>query len=288
LVTVAITAGGVILGRHLSSRPMSSPQSNHPSTQAPASSSPPTITATAPSNLAADFAKLQAQLHAPVGIAVSAVGAGQPPITMGDIQSGPAWSTIKVPLAIAALREEDPPTVTPAMSAAITESDNAAAETIWAGLGDPITAAHKVEAVLQETGDPTPVEYRKLRPEFTAFGQTDWSLADQAKFVGSAVCDSRNAPIFTLMGMVVPDQRWGIGTIADSRFKGGWGPSTTGNYLVRQIGTLSAPTGTVAVAVAVAPASGSFADGTAELTDVADWLHDHLAALPAGHCASSG
>jgi hypothetical protein len=290
LVTVAITAGGVILGRHLSSRPVSSPQSNHPTTQAPASPSPspPTITGTAPSNLAADFATLQAQLHAPVGIAVTAVGAGQAPITMGDLQSGPAWSTIKVPLAIAALREEDSQTATPAMSAAITESDNAAAEAIWAGLGDPITASHKVEAVLRETGDPTPVEYRKLRPEFTAFGQTVWSLADQAKFVASAFCDTRNAPIFALMGKVVPDQSWGIGTIPNSRFKGGWGPSTTGNYLVRQIGTLSAPTGTVAVAVAVAPASGSFADGTTELTDVANWLHDHFAALPAGNCGSSG
>jgi hypothetical protein len=288
LISVAITAGGVILGRDLSSRPMSSPQSNHPTTQAPASSSPPTITGTSPSNLAADFATLQAQLHAPVGIAVTAVGGGQPPITMGDLQSGPAWSTIKVPLAIAALREEDAQTVTPAMSAAITESDNAAAEAIWAGLGDPITAAHKVEAVLRDSGDPTSVEYRKLRPEFTAFGQTDWSLTDQAKFVASAACDTRDAQIFTLMGKVVPDQSWGIGTIPGSRFKGGWGPSTTGNYLVRQIGTLSAPTGTVAVAMAVAPASGSFTDGTTELTDVANWLHDHLAALPAGHCASSG
>ncbi|MCW2561735.1 MAG: hypothetical protein JWQ31_295, partial [Mycobacterium sp.] len=97
-----------------------------------------------------------------------------------------------------------------------------------------------------------------------------------------------DAPIFALMGKVVPDQSWGIGTIPDSRFKGGWGPSTTGNYLVRQIGTLSAPTGTVAVAMAVAPASGSFTDGTTDLTDVANWLNDHLAALPAGHCASSG
>jgi hypothetical protein len=288
LITVAITAGGVILGRDLSSRPMSSPQSNHPTTQAPASSSPPTITGTSPSNLAADFATLQAQLHAQVGIAVTAVGGGQPPIMMGDLQSGPAWSTIKVPLAIAALREEDAQTVTPAMSAAITESDNAAAEAIWAGLGDPIIAAHKVEAVLRDSGDPTSVEYRKLRPEFTAFGQTDWSLADQAKFVASAVCDTRDEPIFALMGKVVSDQSWGIGTIPDSRFKGGWGPFTTGNYLVRQIGTLSAPTGRVAVAMAVVPASGSFTDGTTELTDVANWLHDHLAALPAGQCASSG
>jgi hypothetical protein len=284
LLTVAITAGGVILGWHLSSRPTSSPQSNHPTTQAPTASPLPTITSTTPSNLAADFAQLQGELHTPVGIAVTAVGAGQPPKTLGDLQSGLAWSTIKVPLAIAALRDANPQTVTASMTAAITESDNAAAETIWAGLGDPIIAAHKVEAVLRETGDPTTVEFRKLRPEFTAFGQTDWSLADQAKFVSSAVCDARNAPIFALMGEVVPDQSWGIGTLPGSRFKGGWGPSPTGNYLVRQIGILSAPAGTVAVAVAVEPASGSFPDGIKELTDVANWLHDHLAALPAGHC----
>jgi hypothetical protein len=286
LVTVAISAGGVILGRHLAPSTASSPQSSVSAAQAPAPSPP---SGTAPSNLEADFAQLQTQLHAPVGIAVTAVGSNQPPMKLGDQQSGPAWSTIKVPLAIAALRQENPPTtVTSAMSAAITESDNTAAESIWAGLGDPVTAAHEVEAVLQETGDPTTVEYRKVRPEFTAFGQTDWSLEDQVKFLRSAVCDPRNDPIFALMGEVVPDQRWGIGTIPDSRFKGGWGPSPTGNYLVRQIGTLNTPTGTVAVAIAVAPASGSFDEGTSDLTEVANWLHDHLAAFPAGHCSSPG
>jgi hypothetical protein len=285
LVTVAISAGGVILGRHLGPSTASSPQSSVPAAQAPAS---PPLAGTAPSNLEVDFTQLQAQLHAPVGIAVTAVGSNQPPITMGDLQSGPAWSTIKVPLAIAALRQENSPTPTATMTAAITESDNAAAESIWAGLGDPVTAAHDVEAVLKETGDPTTVEYRKLRPEYTAFGQTNWSLDDQAKFLSSAVCDPRNDPIVALMGEVVPDQRWGIGTIPDSRFKGGWGPSTTGNYLVRQIGTLNTPTGTLAVAIAVAPASGSFDDGTSDLTEVANWLRDHLTAFPAGHCSSPG
>jgi hypothetical protein len=272
LVTIAISAGGVILGRHLAEAPPSSPH-----------------TSSAPSNLDAAFAQLQARLHAPVGIAVTAVGSNQPPITLGDLRTGPAWSTIKVPLAIAALRQENPPTtVTSAMSAAITESDNTAAESIWAGLGDPVTAAHEVEAVLQETGDPTTVEYRKVRPEYTAFGQTDWSLDDQVRFLSSAVCDSRNDPIFALMGNVVPDQSWGIGTIPASRFKGGWGPSPTGNYLVRQIGTLNTPSGTVAVAIAVAPASGSFDEGTSDLTEVANWLRDHLAEIPTGHCSSPG
>jgi hypothetical protein len=233
---------------------------------------------------AADFDALMAKLRAVAGIAVSAVGSGQAPMMLGDWKTGPAWSTIKVPLTIAALREERPPRVTDAMTKAITESDNAAAESVWASLGDPSAAAAKVDAVLRRAGDPSVVQSRKVRPEFTAFGQTDWSLADQVKFMSVAVCDKANAQIFALMGRVEPDQRWGIGTIADSRFKGGWGPSSTGKYLVRQMGILATPTGLAAVALAAQPDSGSFDDGAADLTEMADWLTAHLAALPSGQC----
>ena len=241
---------------------------------------PPTQGAT----LAADFARLETKLHAVAGIAVSAAGNGQAPIMLGDWEHGPAWSTIKVPLIIAALRQENPPTVTDAMTAAITESDNAAAESIWASLGDPVTAARKVEAVLRQTGDSTTVQSQKVRPEFTAFGQTDWSLTDQARFTSVAVCDSANAPVFALMGRVQPDQRWGIGTVPGAQFKGGWGPSPTGSYLVRQLGVLPAPNGRIAVALAAQPASGKFDDGTAALDEMASWLTAHLGALPAGQC----
>ena len=241
---------------------------------------PPTQGAT----LAADFARLETKLHAVAGIAVSAVGNGQAPIMLGDWEHGPAWSTIKVPLIIAALRQENPPTVTDAMTAAITESDNAAAESIWASLGDPVTAARKVEAVLRQTGDSTTVQSQKVRPEFTAFGQTDWSLTDQARFTSVAVCDSANAPVFALMGRVQPDQRWGIGTVPGAQFKGGWGPSPTGSYLVRQLGVLPALNGRIAVALAAQPASGKFDDGTAALDEMASWLTAHLGALPAGQC----
>jgi hypothetical protein len=238
----------------------------------------------APAALAADFAHLQTELHAAAGIAVSAVGNGQAPMALGDLQSGPAWSTIKVPLIIAALRKENPPRVTDAMAAAITESDTAAAESIWATLGDPVTAAHKVDAVLRQAGDPTTVQSRRVRPEFTAFGQTDWPLIDQVRFISSAVCDSINAPIFALMGEVEPDQRWGIGTVGGARFKGGWGPSPTGSYLVRQVGVLAAPDGMIAVALAAQPASGKFDDGTAALTEMANWLTAHLGSLSVGQC----
>jgi hypothetical protein len=240
---------------------------------------------TATGGLSADFARLESRLHAVAGIAVSAAGSREAPITLGDWQSGPAWSTIKVPLIIAALRQENPPKVTDAMTAAITESDNAAAESIWASLGDPVTAAHKVEAVLRQTGDSTTVQSQQVRPEFSAFGQTNWSLTAQARFTSAALCDNANAPIFALMGRVDPDQRWGIGVVPGTQFKGGWGPSPTGSYLVRQMGVLAGPNGRIAVALAAQPASGKFTDGTAALTELAAWLTAHLGALPAGQCA---
>ena len=103
-------------------------------------------------------------------------------------------------------------------------------------------------------------------------------------FTSAAYCDSENASVFDLMGHIEPDQRWGIGTVAGSQFKGGWGPSPTGSYLVRQIGVVPAPQGMVAVALAAQPASGDFDDGTADLTVMAKWLSAHLAALPSGQC----
>jgi hypothetical protein len=75
-----------------------------------------------------------------------------------------------------------------------------------------------------------------------------------------------------------------VGTIADTRFKGGWGPSPTGKYLVRQMAILPAEKGMVAVAAAAQPDSGTFDDGKADLTEIATWLTAHLPALPAGSC----
>ncbi|ORB10752.1 hypothetical protein BST37_22540 [Mycobacterium noviomagense] len=280
----------VFAGHH--SAPASPLPAPNPSMRHTAVPAPPPGTTTAPGSpaggaatpMAAEFTKLEDKLHATMGIVISAVGANPKQLVLGDWESGPAWSTMKVPLTITALDEENPPTVTDSMRAAITESDNAAAESIWENLGDPVTAAHKVEALLKKYGDPTTVEWRKLRPQFTAFGQTIWSLTNQARFTAAAVCDSSSAPIFTLMGQVEDDQRWGLGSIADTRLKGGWGPSTTGRYLVRQLGVLPTPTGLTAVAVATEPASGSFNDGTQELTEVSKWLTSHMAELPSGHC----
>jgi hypothetical protein len=283
LASMALVAG-LFIGLHLGTHPTAPPGAvPAPGTTptAPATATPPQ---SAPAGLDADFAELQAKLGAVAGVVVGAVGNGQAPITLGDWQTGPAWSTIKVPLIIAGLRAEDPPEITDAMKATITESDNAAAESVWASLGDPVTAAHKVEDVLRQTGDPTIVQSQKIRPEFTAFGQTIWPLTEQVRFLSVAVCDKADDPVFGLMAQVEPDQRWGIGTIGGTQFKGGWGPDLAGRYLVRQMGVLAGPNGKIAVALAAEPNSGKFDDGTADLTEMADWLSAHLGMLPGGQC----
>jgi hypothetical protein len=203
-----------------------------------------------------------------------------------DFADQPAWSTIKVPLVIAAMRQHNTERPTTPMVAAITESDNAAAESIWEGLGDPAAAAIAVGDVLHGTGDPTIVESRKLRPEYTAFGQTDWSLTNQALFLSAVACDPRDRSALDLMGQVNGDQRsWGLGPLLDSRIKGGWGPSPSGRYLVRQLAIVSSgKRGLAVVAMAAEPESGSFADGTRALTEIGNWLQARLDALPAGQC----
>jgi hypothetical protein len=234
-------------------------------------------------SLASEFAGLQNRLDAQIGIVLAPVGSAGNPVELGRWRSGPAWSTIKVPMIMAALRETG--RITPAMTAAITESDNQAAEAVWASLGDPSTAARKVEAILRATGDNTVVQSVRIRPEFTAFGQTDWSLIDQSRFLSATACDSRNEPVLALMGQVIPKQRWGIGTIAGTRFKGGWGPSLTGRWLVRQFGLINTPDGVSVVAIAAEPGSGTIDDGIADLTEIAQWLQARIRSLPAGRCA---
>jgi hypothetical protein len=285
-LAIGILGGGYVVGRDLASAPSSAPSSApapqppSPATLAPA---PPVPVGAGP--FADEFASLAAELNATAGIVVRPVGAGPEPVTAGEWSTGTAWSTIKVPLAIAGLRETDPPEVTEAMRAAITQSDNDAAESIWASLGDPAIAATKVQAVLADARAPTTVESRKVRPEFTAFGQTTWSLSDQATFLSSTACDPRNQPIIDLMGQIEPDQLWGLGQIEGAKLKGGWGPSLEGNYLVRQFGVVPVNDGLAVVAVAVEPNSGAFDDGTQALTQIANWLQEHADLLPVGNCA---
>jgi hypothetical protein len=270
---------------HPSANPQ--PQKATPKSSVPSPIADPPTTPPIPAGLATAFAELQAGLHAKIGVVMRPVGAGSNPVMqLGDWSSGPAWSTSKVPLVIAAMREQHTDQPTEPMIAAITESDNQAAESIWESLGVPDVAATKVQAVLRDAGDHTTIveSHKEKRPKYTAFGQTDWSLTNQALFLSAAACDPGDGPVLSLMGKVESEQKWGLGVLPDTKFKGGWGPSLAERYLVRQIGIVPSPKGLTVVAIATEPESGSFDDGTKELTDIANWLQAHRDDLPGAQC----
>ncbi|MFI6168049.1 hypothetical protein ACIBCN_14805 [Nocardia sp. NPDC051052] len=241
------------------------------------------LSITVPGTLAAAVAELQAGVRGKVGMAIMPVG-GDQVVSFGDWTSGPAWSTMKVPLAIAALRlSGGNPSY--AATAAITASDNAAADTLWQSLGGNQQAAQAVQQVLREGGDAkTTVPATRSRPENSAFGQADWSLTDQVRFAAHLPCLPESAPVINLMEQIQAAQRWGLGAFTGAEFKGGWGPDTAGAYLVRQFGLISTPSGQIAIAFAAQPDSGAFSDGMTMLDKLSTVISQHLDELSGGRC----
>ncbi len=111
----------------------------------------------------AGFDSLAESLPGEVGVAMGPPG--QPPaVVAGDLTTGSAWSTSKVPVAMAVLREAGGPsglssTESEEMRRALTESDNEAALALFAYLeslhGGPEGAAAAVDEILREAGDQT-------------------------------------------------------------------------------------------------------------------------------------
>lgn len=235
--------------------------------------------------LAAGFRRVSAAVGVPVAVAIAPVG-GRTPVGMvfGDRTARVAWSTIKVPLALATERTVGP---SAAETAAIVDSDNGSAEQLWSSLGGGAQAAQAVTAVLRETGDMrTQVPAQALRPGFTVFGQTRWSNSDAATFAAKLPCLPGSAHVLDLMSRVGPNQQWGLATmpsVVDVAVKGGWGPGETGGYLVRQIGLIRHRDGS-RTAVALSAVGSSMADGIATLNTLAGWLDRARTRLPRGRC----
>lgn len=251
-------------------------------TPSPVTSSPST---TAPRPLdAALVADIQdvRRVHeaAEVSVALAPVGSSERPRVLGDAPPLVAWSTIKVPLALAVLRSghEAPADII----AALTASDNAAAQRLWESLGSGAAASDAVERELRRGGDSrTEVPSEVTVPGYSAFGQTTWRLADQASFAAALPCLPGAARVTEAMGGVVGGQRWGLGGVDDARLKGGWGPTPEG-YVVRQLGIVPGAKGGTAAAVQVR--TGTHAQGTAIMDEVAAVIEQHRTALPTGSC----
>lgn len=214
-----------------------------------------------------DFEELERELGGRSGAAFSVGGGAVRQV--GTLVTGPAWSTIKVPLALAALGE---PGAEQLAEQAITASDNDAALALWVLLGPPEAAAAAVESVLGAAGDTeTRVQTEVVRPPYTSFGQTEWTLAAQQRFASGLPDIPGAEPVLELMRRIIPEQRWGFGAVApDAAFKGGWGPDD--RHLVRQFAVFSVDGRTVAAAIADAPEDGAYMTGAANLNRIAEWV----------------
>ncbi|OLT49925.1 hypothetical protein BJF87_00725 [Gordonia sp. CNJ-863] len=243
--------------------------------------------------LAKSYAALQKSmkksLPGQLGVAIAPVG-GDQVISLGSLKTGRAWSTLKVPVSLAAQRKRGP-AVAMMEDKAITFSDNDAAGELWGVLGGGHASVDAVTAVLREGHDTRTHVSSEVDTPASFPGYTSWALRDQALFGAHLPCLPGSENIIRLMSDVAPNQQWGIAKVGRNKgavtaVKGGWGPATSksGAHLVRQLGVISTVDGQVAVSMAAIPRSGSFTDGTKMLTRLGNWLGKNLAELPKGRC----
>ncbi len=243
--------------------------------------------------LAKSYAALQKSmkksLPGQLGVAIAPIG-GDQVISLGSLKTGRAWSTLKVPVSLAAQRKRGP-AVAMMEDKAITFSDNDAAGELWGVLGGGHASVDAVTAVLREGHDTRTHVSSEVDTPASFPGYTSWALRDQALFGAHLPCLPGSENIIRLMSDVAPNQQWGIAKVGRNKgavtaVKGGWGPATSksGAHLVRQLGVISTVDGQVAVSMAAIPRSGSFTDGTKMLTRLGNWLGKNLAELPKGRC----
>jgi hypothetical protein len=179
-----------------------------------------------------------------VGLALGPLAGGRIE-TRGELRESRAWSTMKVPVIVAAIAAGRADWE--AVEAAITRSDNDAALRLWDALDD---GAARVEALLRAAGDHETTLEREPDPRgYSSFGRTVWSLPAAVRFYGALargelLPSSDTERILDAMGRIVPGQRWGLGGMDPPiPFKGGWGPSESpeGGYEVIQVG-IAGPT----------------------------------------------
>lgn len=231
------------------------------------------------------FDRLAAGLSGEVGAVIGPPGSAEA-TSFGSLQSGSAWSTSKVPIALRVLADAGGPsglssTQATEMRSALTLSDNEAAAALFADLerghGGLTGASAAVGEVLREGGDAGTQISTQGRSEFSTYGQTEWSLANQQRFTsslaaGCVVGAESSDYVLGLMGEVSSDT-WGLGSAGlPARWKGGWGPGVDGRYLVRQMGILYVGDREAVVTLAARPADGQFASGESMATALAQWL----------------
>lgn len=235
----------------------------------PPAGAPAAAPAASPDSVNAHLDALVREVEARHGgrATVSVAGAGAQ-FTAGDNRPEPAFSTMKVPSAIVALRN-DPGTYAD-VEATVIRSDNAASYRL-----NSVVPGPSLDAVIAEAGS------RTTNSAAWRMG-TLWSTSDQAQFASGLRCVSGHEPVLEMMGRVVPEQRFGLGRIPGARFKGGWNFHEEG-HLARQFGLMPGPHGDIAVAITAYNPNG-YQSSYAMLDDLASGLSRIATQLPPSRC----
>lgn len=164
-------------------------------------------------------------------------------LTAGVEGMSPAWSTIKVPIAIAALRDGADESL---VDLAIKESDNDAASALWS-------------QVVWTEGDPAEVINDMLKHydaeadiNTAAFGYSEWPLKQQANFGRQIECIPEAEYVYEALDDVVDWQKEGLSAQPNTRAKGGWGLSEVDDiYTDRQVGEMTIDGGDIGLAITI-------------------------------------
>ena len=246
--------------------------------------------------LSAELDQLGERLGARVGATIAPPGA--PPLVLGSLQSGSAWSTIKVPIALQVIDEAGGVSSLSGaqisnIQAAISRSDNDAAAALFDDLassdGSIESASAAVTDLLRKAGDSKTDVSTQGRDGFSSYGQTEWTLEAQQTFMSALLngcigqADARKY-VLAQMSAVTSDT-WGLGSAGVAAlWKGGWGPGTDGKYLVRQMGQIVVDDTKYAVTIAAIPDDGVFETGQGVASQVAQFLVDNAPGGRPGGC----
>ncbi|MGV0404610.1 hypothetical protein ACUY3C_06750 [Corynebacterium marquesiae] len=227
--------------------------------------------------------KAARKYHAKVGVAISA---GDVTIAVGDKGKGPVWSTIKVPIAIAALKDGADKSL---VDLAIKESDNDAAYSLWSQVQWHEGSADKaVEELLEDYGSHADIHN-------TAFGYSTWSLKDQAVFGAELPCIEEADYVHKVLKDIVSWQKIGLSKEERTRAKSGWGLDEDENeYTYRQFGVHEVTGKRVGVALSVVTDGEDYAKAEPavkylahEMVGIVDRGVKKGIIKPAAHCKDS-
>lgn len=224
LLAVACLAGVIVAGCSgvaqdgESRKPAESKAAGEPGTPGP-------LSRTRADDLREGFEQLQAEELADFTIAWAPVGNPDAVQQLGSGDTLDAWSTIKVPIALAAVQERHgslPEHAENDIALSLRVSDNDAARRLWNGLEQFGNPGRIVDDVLDSTGDQATSVGRDAQGNDVPFGRTAWSVADAARFAAGMPCQPYSELVLDDMEAVDPEQSWGLGVLTSAGRTGPW------------------------------------------------------------------